>query len=169
MASNDIEGEGAEQGFDRLDADAAALVAEMTGGGPAAVGQSVGAGGGEGGGPAAVATVKVVAMWMVPIRGILERLVPPLAGAPADAWGELNEPIAELLDFYEINVGSDSPWMKLAAASLPIGLHALGRVMEAKEAKAGKESGEVQAAEAKAEGAGDAPKVSGGMVVSIGK
>lgn len=73
-----------------------------------------------------------VALLLGIIKPLAEIAIPYIKGAPDDAWDALKEPIAELLNFYDVDVGAwlNNPWAKLAVAAMPLASHGLAKWQE---------------------------------------
>jgi hypothetical protein len=73
-----------------------------------------------------------VALLLGIIKPLAELAVPYVKGAPKDAWDALKDPLAELLNYYNVDVGDwlSNPWAKLAVAAMPLASHGLAKWQE---------------------------------------
>lgn len=92
-----------------------------------------------------------VALLLGIFKPLAELAVPYVKDAPTDAWDALKEPLAELLNHYDVDVGDwlNNPWAKLAVAAMPLASHGMAKWQEetakakAKEEKPSADAGDM--------------------------
>jgi hypothetical protein len=74
-----------------------------------------------------------VAMLFGVLRPAITMAFPVLKDAPDSEWLAMHEPVADLLNHYQVDVGEwiKSPWAKLAFAAMPLALRGFNAWMEA--------------------------------------
>lgn len=73
-----------------------------------------------------------VAMLFGVLRPAVEMAFPYIKGAPDSEWQAMHEPVGELLNYYNVDVGEwiKSPWAKLAFAAMPLAMRGFAKWAE---------------------------------------
>ncbi|MFA7399123.1 MAG: hypothetical protein WCZ98_01450 [Sideroxydans sp.] len=78
-----------------------------------------------------------VAMLFGVLRPAITMAFPVLKDAPDSEWLDMHEPVADLLNHYQVDVGEwiKSPWVKLAFAAMPLAMRGFNAWMASNDKK----------------------------------